>query len=284
MEIGRIGVWSGQLRAADLAAVADVAAEIEVLGYRALWIPGGLGGDVLDRCGSALAATSTLVVATGILNIWRHEAAEVAEVTARLEQQHEGRFLLGLGVSHQPAIGDAYVAPLEKMRDYLDHLDAAGQPAGQRVLAALRRRMLELARDRSAGSHPYFVPPEHTEAARAILGPGALLAPEQAVLLETDPSAAREASRRFCERYLQLPNYTNNLRALGYTTDDLTPPGSDRLVDAIVAWGDETAIAARVQAHLDAGANHVCIQVIGGDPAAIPVETWRTLAPALLVL
>ena len=282
MELGQIGVWSSQARTVDPAAVTDIATEVEALGYRTLWIPGGAGGDVLIRCGTALAATSTLMVATGIVNIWRHDPAEVAAITSGLEQKHGSRFLLGLGVSHQPAIGDAYAAPLEKMADYLDQLDAAGQRAGERILAALRRRMLDLARERSVGSHPYFVPPEHTEAARAILGTGPLLAPEQAVLLETDPSTARQTARRFCERYLQLPNYTNNLRALGYTSDDLDPPGSDRLVDAIVAWGDDAAIAARVQAHLDAGADHVCIQVIGADPAAPPVEAWRTLAPALL--
>lgn len=281
MDIGRIGVWSGQLRAVDAAEVGDLAAQVEALGYRALWIPGGAGGDVLDRCGSALAATRTLVLATGILNIWRHQPAEVAEVTARLRREHDGRFLLGLGISHRRLIGDDYVAPLQKTTDYLDQLDAAGQPPEDRVLAALRRRMLELARDRSAGSHPYFVPPEHSAAARSVLGPGRLLAPEQAVLLETDPAAAREVGRRFCQLYLQLPNYTNNLRALGYTDTDLEPPGSDRVIDAIVAWGDEAAVAARVQAHLDAGADHVCIQVLGGDPSAPPVDAWRRLAPAL---
>jgi probable F420-dependent oxidoreductase len=281
MELGRIGVWTGQARAIDPAAVSDLAAEVEALGYRTLWFPGGLGGDVLDRCEMALAGTSTLVLATGIVNIWRQDPGEVAAVARRLNEQYQRRFLLGLGVSHQPAIGDSYVAPLKKMADYLDHLDAVGQPAEQRVLAALRRRMLDLARDRAAGSHPYFVPPEHSAAARAVLGSGPLLAPEQAVMVETDRAAGRQAGRRFCERYLQLPNYTNNLRALGYTEEDLAPPGSDRLIDAIVAWGDEATIAARVRDHLDAGADHVCIQVVGGDPAALPVESWRRLAPAL---
>src|SRR5262249_2535939 len=166
--------------------------------------------------------------------------------------------------------------------DFLDQLDAAGQPASDRLIAALRQRMLEVSRDRAAGSHPYFVPPEHTAAARAILGPGPILAPEQTVVLEADRSAARQVARKFCEGYLQLPNYTNNLRTLGYTDDDLTPPGSDRLVDAIVAWGDEEAIATRVRAHLDAGANHVCIQVLAGDYATVPTDAWRTLAPALI--
>jgi probable F420-dependent oxidoreductase len=168
------------------------------------------------------------------------------------------------------------------MNEFLDQLDAAGQPASDRVVAALRQRMLELSRDRAAGSHPYFVPPEHSAAARAVLGSGPVLAPEQTVVLETDPSAAREVARKFCEGYLQLPNYTNNLRGLGYTDDDLQPPGSDRLVDAIVAWGDEKAIATRVRAHLDAGADHVCIQVLAGDYSTVPMEAWRTLAPALI--
>jgi probable F420-dependent oxidoreductase len=282
MELGKIGVWSGQLRAIDLEAVAETAATIESLGYQALWIPGGIGGDVLERCEAALASTSALVLAPGILNLWRHEAAEVAAATARLREEHGGRFLLGLGVSHARLIGDAYVTPLARMVDYLDQLDAAGQRPEVRVLAALRRRMLELARDRAGGAHPYFVPPEHSEAARAILGPGPLLAPEQAVLLESDPAQARRLARGFCEHYLELPNYANNLRALGYADDDLTPPGSDRLVDAIVAWGDEATIASRVQAHLDAGADHVCIQVVGGDYTTVPLDAWRRLAPALI--
>jgi probable F420-dependent oxidoreductase len=281
MELGKIGVWTGQVRSLDMEALAKTAATIEALGYQALWIPGGAGGDILERCEAALGGTSSLVLATGILNIWRHEAAEVAATTARLNEQHGGRLLLGLGVSHERLIKEEYVAPLAKMAAYLDQLDAAGQAPEVRVLAALRRRMLDLARDRAGGAHPYFVPPEHTEAARVILGPGRLLAPEQTVVLETDPSEARRLARGFCTNYLGLPNYVNNLRALGYTDDDLRPPGSDRLVDAIVAWGDEEAIATRVQAHLDAGADHVCIQVLTGDYATVPTEAWRTLAPAL---
>jgi probable F420-dependent oxidoreductase len=282
MELGKIGVWSSALRALGIESIPEAATTIERLGYRALWIPGGAGGSVLERCEAALAATSSLVVAPGILNIWRHQAAEVAATTARLRQAYDGRFLLGLGVSHKRLIGDDYATPLAKMVAYLDELDATGQSPDARMLAALRSRMLELARDRAAGTHPYCVPPEHSAAARVILGAGPLLAPEQAVLLETDPAEARRLGRHFCETYLGLPNYTNNLRALGYTSDDLAPPGSDRLIDAIVAWGDEAAIAARVRAHLDAGADHVCIQVVGGDYTTLPVEAWRRLAPALL--
>ena len=281
MELGKIGVWTGQVRAMELEALAETAATIEALGYRALWIPGGAGGDILERCEAALAGTSSLVLATGILNIWRHEAAEVAVTTARLNEQHGGRFLLGLGVSHERLIKEEYVAPLAKMAAYLDQLDGAGQPRDVRVLAALRRRMLDVARDRAAGAHPYFVPPEHTEAARVILGPGPLLAPEQTVVLETDPGEARRLARGFCTNYLGLPNYVNNLRTLGYTDEDLTPPGSDRLVDAIVVWGDEGTIADRVQTHLNAGADHVCIQVLSRDNTTVPIDAWRQLAPAL---
>ncbi len=280
VEMGRVGVWSG-LRSWDAGAVGAAAAAVESSGYGALWIPGGAGGDVLDRCRAALDATTDLVVATGILNIWRHDAREVAAETASLRAASGDRFVLGLGVSHERLIGEEYVAPLAKMRSYLDELDAAGQSPDVRVLAALRPRMLELARSRSAGAHPYFVPPEHSAVARAELGPGPLLAPEQTVVLEPDPTAGRALARQFCARYLPLPNYTDNLRALGYTDEDLAPPGSDRLVDAIVAWGSAADIAARVQAHLDAGADHVCLQVVRADDGPSEADVWQELAGAL---
>jgi len=280
VELGRVGVWSG-LRSWDAGAVGAAAAAVEASGYGALWIPGGAGGDVLDRCRAALDATTDLVVATGILNIWRHDAGEVAAETASLRAAGSDRFLLGLGVSHERLIGEEYVAPLAKMRSYLDELDATGQSPDVRVLAALRPRMLELARSRSSGAHPYFVPPEHSAVARAELGPGPLLAPEQTVALEPDPTAGRALARQFCARYLPLPNYTDNLRALGYTDEDLAPPGSDRLVDAIVAWGSAADIATRVQAHLDAGADHVCVQVVRSDEGPSEADVWRELAGAL---
>jgi probable F420-dependent oxidoreductase len=279
--LGRVGVWSG-LRSWEPGAVGAAAAAVESSGYGALWIPGGGGGDVLDRCRAALDATTDLVVATGIVNIWRHDAREVAAESASLRAASGDRFVLGLGVSHERLIGEEYVAPLAKMRSYLDELDAAGQPAEVRVLAALRSRMLELARSRSAGAHPYFVPPEHSAVARAALGPGPLLAPEQTVVLEADPAAARALARQFCARYLPLPNYTDNLRALGYTDEDLAPPGSDRLVDAVVAWGSAATIAARVQAHLDAGADHVCLQVVRDDDGPSEADVWLDLAGPLL--
>jgi probable F420-dependent oxidoreductase len=278
MDLGRVGVWSGQFMGLEPSAAADAAAAIEALGYGTVWIPGGAGGDVLDRCDAALGGSERLAVATGILNVWRHDAAEVAASTSSLNQRHAGRFLLGIGVSHQRLIGDEYVGPLAKMTSYLDELDAAGQTSDVRVLAALRPRMLQLAKERAAGTHPYFVPPEHSAAARTLLGAGPIVAPMQAVSLLTDPTDARDMARRFCSIYLGLPNYTNNLRRLGYTDDDLTAPGSDRLVDAIVAWGTVDHIAARVRAHIDAGADHVCLQIIGADRGRVPVEELRELS------
>jgi probable F420-dependent oxidoreductase len=288
MDFGRVGVWSRELRRnEDLGEVADAAAELEQLGYSAIFIPGGGGGDVLERCEHLLASTSGMPVAPGILNVWMHDPEEVGAYSARLEDSYPGRFELGLGISHAPAVNvdepGRYRKPLSKMRSYLDELDAAARPvpAERRFLAALGPKMLELSRDRSAGSHPYFAPVEHTSYAREILGAGALLAPEQAVVLETDPTRARAAARAHMELYLTLPNYTNNLLRVGFGEVDLGDGGSDRLVDAIVAWGDEDAIASRVRAHHEAGADHVCIQVVGVEGGAPPRAAWRRLAPAL---
>lgn len=261
--------------------VGELAVAAEALGYGAFWMPGGAGGDVLDRSEVALRATTSLVVATGIVNIWRHDAAEVAATTAALNEASGGRFLLGLGVSHERLIREEYVAPLTKMKSYLDELQAAGQGPEQLALAALRPKMLRLSAERSLGAHPYFVPVEHTSVARATLGAGALLMPEVAVLVETDADVARAKAREFCSRYLGLPNYTNNLRDLGYSEDDVEAPGSDRLIDAIVAWGTPEQIAERIAAHHAAGADHVCIQVIG-NPDGSPVESWSQMAAVLL--
>ncbi len=274
MDLGEVGVWSAGLRRhEDRAEVAEAARELEALGYGALWFPGSAGGPVLDVAAELLDATGKVVVATGILNVWGHDPAEVAAGFAGLEENWPGRFLLGLGVGH-PSNAPDYRRPLAKMRSFLDALESV--PREARVLAALRPRMLELARARSAGAHPYFVPVEHTRRAREALGPR-LLAPEQAVVLESDPGRARAIARAHVERYLGLPNYVNNLRWLGFTEDDLR--GSDRLVDAVVAWGDEAAIAVRVREHLAAGADHVCIQVLNGG---LPRAEWRRLAPALV--
>jgi probable F420-dependent oxidoreductase len=288
MDLGRVGIWSSELRRhPDAAAIADAAAELEELGFSALWFPGGQGGAVMEAADHLLASTRRVPVATGILNIWMHEPQDVAVEHARLVREHDGRFLLGLGIGHAPSVNakepGLYRKPYSKMRAYLDALDAAQPPVprDERILAALKPRMLELSRDRSIGAHPYFVPVEHTAIARERLGPDAVLAPEQAVVLETDPQRARERARSHMARYLELPNYTGNLLELGFDESDIAGGGSDRLVDAIVAWGDEAAIADRIRAHHAAGADHVCIQVVGVPQGELPLGEWRALAPVL---
>jgi probable F420-dependent oxidoreductase len=281
------GIWSGLLRHGDAGEAAEAAAELEQLGWSALWVP-DVGGDVFGALRNLLGATSRVVVATGILNIWMHGAEETAAEHARLTAEHGDRLLMGLGVSHQHLIDrvnepGTYRKPLRQMVSYLDALDSADPPlpAGRRALAALGPKMLELARQRTAGAHPYLVTPAHTQRAREALGPGHLVAPEQGVVLETDPAAARAIARQHLSRYMVAPNYVNNWRRLGMGDEDLLDGGSDRLVDALVAWGDESAIAARVQEHRDAGADHVCVQVLTDQPAELPRREWRALAPAL---
>lgn len=280
------GVWSGELRYGDPAHAADSAAELEALGFSALWVP-DVGGDVFGAVGTLLAATSTVTVATGILNIWMHPAGDTATAHEALIGEHGDRFLVGLGVSHAPLIDrvfDAgrYQRPLAVMAGYLDGLDQAPTPlaAAHRVIAALGPKMLDLARRRSGGVHPYLVTPEHTAAARAAVGPQSWVGPEQAVVFSTDAGAARTAARRHLATYVGLPNYVNNWLRLGFTDADVADGGSDRLVDALVAWGTDEAIAARLQAHRDAGADHVCVQVL--TPAAADAAElragWRRLA------
>lgn len=281
------GIWSSALRYGDPAAAAAAGAELEELGYRALWVP-DVGGDVFGAVANLLGATSTATIATGILNLWMHTAAETAERHAALTAEHGRRFLVGIGVSHAPLIDrvkevGAYQKPLAQMGDFLDGLDAADPPlaAGDRALAALGPKMLELARTRAAGAHPYLVTPEHSRIAREAVGADALVATEQGVVLETGPERARTIARLHLATYLGLPNYANNWMRLGFTEDDVADGGSDRLVDALVVWGSEATIAARVQEHRDAGASHVCVQVLTDDPRGFPLEQWRALAPAL---
>src|SRR4051794_39072142 len=267
------GVWSGELRRhPDRAEAADAAAELEQLGYSALWFPGGDARGAFDTGGELLRATTSATVATGILSIWLEKAEPVAAERAQLHDAYDGRFLLGLGVSHARRVGtDRYRKPLAQMRSYLDSLDGAAPPVlpEERVLAALGPKMLELARERSLGAHPYLVTPEHTRIAREAVGPERLVATEQAVVLETDPECARELAREHLEIYRQLPNYTNNWRRLGFGDDDIAGGGSDRLVDALVAWGDEDAIRARVEQHREAGGDQGVGQAgfRGGGPA-----------------
>jgi probable F420-dependent oxidoreductase len=276
------------LRYGDAAETATLAAELEGLGYTALWIP-DVGGDVFGPLANLLGATTTATVATGILNVWMHTPEETAAHHAALTAAHGRRWLCGIGVSHRPLIDHVnepgtYEKPVEKVASFLDGLDGA-EPTplapGDRCIAALGPRMLELARTRTAGTHPYLVTPEHTQRTREAIGPDALVACEQGVVLDTDPSSARSVARTHLKTYLGLPNYSNNWKRIGFTDDDLADGGSDRLVDALVAWGDEDTIAARVQAHRDAGADHVCIQALEADPRAWPTAQLRTLAPAL---
>lgn len=279
----RIGIWSLELRFGDRAEAADAAAELDELGFAALWIPGGVGGDVLGDVDRLIGATKRAVIATGILNIWKHEPREVGQWWQALPNERRSRALIGIGVSHSPLIGDAYSQPLARMRSYLDDLAAAGVPADALCLAALGPKMLELSRDRTAGAHPYLVTPEHTAQARAILGPDRLLAPEQGVILETDPARARALARKALEHYLHLPNYVNNWRRLGLSDDDISTV-SDKFVDALFYWGSPEKIAERVDAQLAAGADHVCLQVITGAGINIAAArpAWRALAGALL--
>ena len=270
------GIWSAELRYDEPARIADAAVELEALGYTVLWVP-DVGGPVFEALDRLLDATSTITVATGILNIWQHAAADVAAWWAALPEERQGRVLLGLGVSHGPLIGERWGRPIASMNDFLDELDGAGLPVERRCLAALGPRMLELARRRSAGAHPYLVTPEHTAQARAALGGGGLYV-EQGVVLEQDAETARGIARAALQVYLGLPNYVNNWKRLGFTDDDVAT-ASDRLVDALVAWGDVDAVNARLEAHRRAGADHVCVQVLVAPGGTGPREAWRALAP-----
>lgn len=281
------GIWSGALRGGDPQATAAAAAELEALGYSALWLP-DVGGDVFGAVDNLLGATTSTTIATGILNLWMHTAEETAAQHASLTAQHGRRFLVGIGVSHAPLIdrkleAGTYRQPMAQTRAYLDALDVADVPLAveDRALAALGPKMLELAATRTAGVHPYLVTPEHTRIAREAVGPDAIVATEQGVVLESDTERARTIARANLALYFTLPNYTNNWRRLGFSEDEIANGGSDRLIDALVAWGDEDAIALRIQEHRDAGASHVCIQVLTDSPAALPLEQWRALAPVL---
>jgi probable F420-dependent oxidoreductase len=280
-QVGRVGVWSMELRFGDTAAIDEAAGELDELGYGALWIPGGIDDAVLGDVDRLLSATKRIVIGTGIINIWKQEAADVAAWWKGQSPERQARVWLGIGVSHGPIIGDGWMKPVAKTRAWIDEAHAAGLPASAMCVAALGPKMLALARDRTGGAHPYLIDPSHTAEARGILGPGKVLAPEQGVVLETDPAKARALAREALAFYVSLPNYCNSWRRLGYSEEDIATV-SDRLIDGIFAWGTAEQIAVRVKAHHDAGADHVCIQAITGAGIDGARQAWRDLAKALL--
>jgi probable F420-dependent oxidoreductase len=292
MDLGPIGIWTSQLDYQPAARARKAAADLEKLGFGAIWFPESVGREALTHAALLLGATKRIVIATGIANIYARDPVTMAAAQKTLAEAYPGRFLLGLGVSHIPLVeqirGHTYGKPVATMRAYLDAMDRAPYRAvassvkPARVLAALGPRMLQLATERADGAHTYFVPPEHTARARKILGADRFLAVEQAVVLESDSARSREIARRHTSFYLALPNYVSNLRRLGFNDDDFAEGGSERLVDAIVACGDVTAAVDRVHAHQSAGADHVCIQVLPAEPQAVPMAQWRELASALL--
>ncbi|OBB95166.1 LLM class F420-dependent oxidoreductase [Mycobacterium sp. 852002-40037_SCH5390672] len=273
-ELGRFGVWMPTRSIAP-----ELAAGIESLGYGAVWIGGSPDAD-LSWVEPALARTTSLQLATGIVNIWSAPAPAVAESFQRIESSHPGRFLLGVGVGHPEHTGE-YVKPYDALVSYLDELDAALVPTSRRVLAALGPRVLRLAAQRSAGAHPYLTTPEHTAKARDLLGGTVYLAPEHKVVLSTDAEKARAIGRQTVEHYLGLNNYVNNWLRLGFTEADVRKPGSDRLIDAVVAHGSVEDIAGRLGEHLEAGADHVAIQVLGDHDEESLLPALSELAGAL---
>jgi probable F420-dependent oxidoreductase len=272
LELGQIGIWQ---RGTVL--TPQFAQEVEKLGYGTLWVGGSPDGD-LQVVDTLLDATDHITVATGIVNMWKDDAATVGASYHRLEQRHPGRFQLGVGIGH-PEATQEYRKPYDKIVEYLDQLDEAGVPTSRRVLAALGPKVLRLAAQRAAGAHPYLTTPEHTREARQILGQGPLLAPEQKVVLNPEPKQARAIGRPAVENpYLRLVNYRKNLLRLGWQESDLDNGGSDRLIDTLALHGDAETIARGITAHLDAGANHVCIQALG--PA--PLTAYQALSEVLL--
>ena len=291
IDIGRVGIWTGVLDSVPSAEAQALAQRIEALGFPTLWIPETIARDPFVTATLLLSATSNLKIATGIANIYARDALTMANTQRSLEEAFPGRFLLGLGVSHEHLVDRVrhhdYSKPYSAMVKYLDDMDNAlfmGVGPAERpatVLAALGPKMLTLAGEKADGAHPYFVPVEHTAQARDILGPAPILAPEQMVVLETDREKALQIARGGMAIYLRAPNYVNNLKRLGFSDDDVADNGSERLVDAIVATGSVDTIRDRVQAHFDAGASHVCVQVLSENPTTVPEGAWKDLAAAL---
>lgn len=288
--LGPVGFWTFQLDGQPAARAQELVAEVEQLGFGAVWIPEGFGSkEAFAHAGILLAGTRRIAVATGIASIWARDPMAMSNGSRALAEAYPGRFLLGIGVSHEVRAvgrGHVYRRPYSKMAAYLDAMDEmpapSATPKAPRVLAALGPKMLALSAARAMGAHPYFVPVEHTVRAREVLGPDSFLAPEQLVVLETDPGKARAIGREFMSHYLSLPNYANNLRRLGWGEDDMNEPYTDRFVDALVAWGDVDAARTRVREHLEAGADHVALQVLREDASEFPMEELHELAPALV--
>ena len=295
IDLGRVGIWTGILDTVPSSRAAELTAEAEELGYGAIWFPEIVGRDPFVMAALLLQGTSSIKVASGIANIYARDPMTMANAQRTVEEAFPGRFLLGIGVSSQQLVQDIrkheYSRPLSYMRQYLARMSEAPffahgpQDLPEIVLAALGPKMLQLSAEAAAGAHPYFVPPEHTAIARQIIGPDAALYPEQMVVLDTDAAAARSLGRKNMALYLRLPNYTNNLLRLGFEQSDIGggPGGgpSDRLVDAIVAWGTPEQITSRVREHFDAGADHVSVQVLA-DGVEATADGWRILAPLLL--
>jgi probable F420-dependent oxidoreductase len=286
IHLGRFGIRAWQLSDADVADAADAASELEELGFGAVWIR---ARGFFERAGSLLEATQKLVVASSVISIWQETAPDVAAAAAELASRYPGRVLIGIGVSHRPLVDRAepgrFEKPVETMSSYLDALDAAASPLDHsgRIIAALGPRMLAMARERALGTHPYLVTPAHSERARAALGPGRLVAPAHVAVLEQDGARARGLGRyHLSHPYLSLPNYRNTLLSLGFSEEELADGGSDRLVDALVAWGDADRVAQRVGEHLEAGADHVSVHLLTDTDAGVPREGWRRLAEAMV--
>lgn len=292
IQLGRIGIWTRQFEDHPAAKAQAAAAELEQMGYGAIWFGEAVGREALTNAGLLLAGTKRIVIATGIANIYARDPLAMAAGQKTLAEAYPDRFLLGLGVSHSHLVeqvrGHRYEKPVATMRAYLDAMDKAPYRAvpppkkALRVLAALGPKMLQLSAELADGAHPYNVNPQHTAEARRVLGSGPFLCPEQAVILESNAAKAREIGRAFLGFYLGAPNYTNNFVRLGFTETDFQNGGSDRLIDSIIAWGDVDAIGNRIREHHTAGADHVCIQVLTADPRALPLAEWRELAAALL--
>ncbi len=290
IDIGSVGIWTGVLDGHPAGAVCDAAAQLDEMGWPTLWIPETVSRDPFVAASIILGASNNMKVATGIASIWARDAMTTNNAHLTLNEAYDGRFLLGLGVSHHTLTEwvrkHDYSKPLSTMRTYLERMDASmyrgPEPAEKpsRVIAALGPKMLELSAEASDGAHPYFVPVEHTVIAREAIGPDKMLAVEQMIVLEADPTKAREIARKHMAVYLGLPNYANNLIRLGFTEDEITN-ADDRVVDAIVAWGSLDDVLARVKAHHDAGADHVCVQILE-DGQDIPMEAWSEVGAALI--